>query len=132
MQETMQEKNTVPFSGVEQRDKVKATMPDAKYVPNGPFLAAVLSAGIGCSVLGLCTVLAQASTPIKHLLNIYSPSGPLAGKSTVAVVAWLVVWGILHARWKDQQRDFRKISRVALVAVALGVVGTFPLFFELF
>jgi hypothetical protein len=117
---------------VMQQGKVQTMMPDVKQVLNGPFLAAMLSAGVGCSVLGICTVLAHASVPIKQLLNFYPPTGPLAGKSTIAVVAWLVTWGILHTMWKEQQRDFRKISRLAFVAVALGIVGTFPLFFDLF
>ena len=98
---------------------------------NGPVAAAMLAAGIGCLVLGLTTSLAQGSKAIGGMLNFYNPVGPLGGKTIVAVVVWLVAWGVLASKWKDQSADFGKVYKVTLILVGLGLLGTFPLFFDL-
>lgn len=99
---------------------------------NGPAAAAILAASIGSLALGLCTAVAQAIVPIKNALNLYDPVGPLSGKTTAAVVVWLIAWTVLHARWKNRQVAFARLFTIALILIALGVLGTFPVFFELF
>jgi hypothetical protein len=101
-------------------------------IPNGAGAAAALAAGIGSFVLGLLTTLSQASKAIGAALNFYGPAGPLSGKTTVAVVVWLVAWAILHGAWKNRQVELSKVSLVAMMLVALGFLGTFPLFYDLF
>jgi hypothetical protein len=98
---------------------------------NGPIVAAMLAAGIGSFVLGLMICLAQGSKAIGGILNFYDPVGPLSGKTIVAVVAWLVAWAVLASKWKDQSADFGKIYNVTLILVGLGLLGSFPLFFDL-
>jgi hypothetical protein len=98
---------------------------------NGLVVAAMLAAGIGCFFLGLTTSLAQGSKAIGGMLNFYNPVGPLAGKTTVAVLLWLVAWGILASKWKNRSPDFGKVYKVTLILVGLGVLGTFPPFFNL-
>ncbi len=58
--------------------------------------------------------------------------GSLAGKSTVAVIAWAVSWGILWFLWRDRDVDLRLMFTIGLVLGLLGAVGTFPPFFEAF
>jgi hypothetical protein len=99
---------------------------------NGLVAAAMLAAGVGCFILGLTTSLAQGSKAIGGMLNFYDPVGPLGGKTIVAVVAWLVAWGVLAGKWKDQSIDFGKVYKVTLFLLALGLLGTFPPFFDLF
>ena len=99
---------------------------------NGPIVAAMLAAGIGCFVLGLMICLAQGSKAISGMLNFYNPVGPLSGKTIVAVVVWLVAWGVLASKWKGQSADFGKIYKVTLILVGLGLLGSFPPFFDLF
>jgi hypothetical protein len=99
---------------------------------NGSIVAAMLAAGIGCFVLGLMICLAQGSKAISNILNFYDPVGPLSGKTIVAVVAWLVAWAVLASKWKDQSADFGKIYNVTLILVVLGLLGSFPPFFDLF
>jgi len=98
---------------------------------NGPIVAAMLAAGIGSFVLGLMICLAQGSKAFGGILNFYDPVGPLSGKTIVAVVAWLVAWAVLASKWKDQSADFGKIYNVTLILVGLGLLGSFPLFFDL-
>jgi len=99
---------------------------------NGPIVAAMLAAGIGSFVLGLMICLAEGSKAIGSMLNFYGPVGPLSGKTIVAIVAWLVAWAVLASKWKDKSADFAKIYNVTIILLILGLLGSFPLFFDLF
>ena len=107
-------------------------MAKTETLSNGPAAAAILASGIGSFVLGVFTTLAQALTTVRNSLNLSDPVGPLSGKTTAAVVIWLVTWVALHRLWKNQQVNFTNVFTVTLVMIALGLLGTFPLFFELF
>ena len=97
-----------------------------------PAAAALLAGGIGATALGLVTVLAEASVPIKDALRFVGPVGPLSGKTTVAVVVWLASWAILRTIWNKKEVAFGRVASVAFVLLALGLIGTFPPFFLLF
>lgn len=100
---------------------------------DGAAWAAILSAALGCAVTGLNTVLAEASLALKNFYNWWDPAGPLTGKTGLGVLFWLVAWLILHRRW--QKREFTAdatLWRLSLGLIALGWLGTFPPFFQLF
>lgn len=99
---------------------------------NGPAAAAILASGIGSLTLGLFTCLAQALPPLSSALSFYDPAGSLSGKTTLAVVTWLVSWGLLHLLWKREQVDFGKVFTASLTLITLGLLGTFPPFFQMF
>lgn len=99
---------------------------------NGPAAAAFLAAGIGALTMGLVTTLAAASPAINNALNLYRPVGPLSGKTIAEVVVWLIAWAVLHVMWKDKQVNFNAVMTTTLILIALGFLGTFPIFFELF
>lgn len=105
-------------------------MTNAIHHNNGPALAAILAAGIGCAVLGIVTLWAEASAPFKALMLWWPPAGPLTGKTTVAVIAWLVSWIGLHLRWRHLEMSYTKVWTWTLVLIALGWIGTFPPVFE--
>ncbi len=105
---------------------------EEQRIPNGLAAAALLAGGIGAFAVGLMTTLAEAVSAISNALRFYAPVGPLSGKTTVAVVIWLVSWGVLAAVFKDKDVDFGKVSLAALILLLLGILGTFPPFFELF
>ncbi|MBC9821231.1 hypothetical protein [Terrabacter sp. MAHUQ-38] len=104
----------------------------AAQKPEGPVSAAILAGGVGALTLGVLTTLAEASTGIRDFLNVYDPVGPLSGKTIGAVVVWLIVWVVLHVIFRDRAFESRTALTVALVLIALGVLGTFPTFFQLF
>lgn len=58
--------------------------------------------------------------------------GPLSGKTVMAVIVWLVSWAILHAVYRNREAETRQALTIALVLIGLGVLGTFPTFFQLF
>lgn len=97
--------------------------------PDGPGAAAMLAAGIGIFVLGLLTVFSEASVPIHDFLERWQFGrgvGPLAGKTTIAVLAWVVSWAILAAVWRRKDVNLKAWFTVSLVLGTLGALGTFP------
>jgi len=100
--------------------------------PEGPVAAAIIAAGVGALSLGILTTTAEASTSIKDFLSFYDPVGPLSGKTIGAVAIWLVAWVVLHMMYRDKGVGSRTALTSALVLIGLGVVGTFPIFFQLF
>lgn len=103
--------------------------------PDGPAAAAILAAGIGMFALGLLTVLNEASTTIHDWLDSWDLDqgvGPLAGKTTLAVIVWLVSWIVLAVALRGKDVDLRKWFWAAFVLGALGFLGTFPPIFQAF
>ena len=100
--------------------------------PEGPIAAAILASGIGALALGILTTLAEANESVKELLNLYDPVGPLSGKTVGAVIIWLVAWSILHLMYRTKDVESRKELASSLVLIGLGVLVTFPIFFQAF
>jgi hypothetical protein len=98
----------------------------------GPIAAAILAGGIGCLAMGVFTTLAEASTSIKDWLNWNDDVGPLSGKTGMTMVVWLLAWAVLYVVYRDKPSETRRALIVALVLIALGVLGTFPTFFQAF
>ena len=99
---------------------------------SGVAAAAFVAAGIGCMAVGLFTTLAAISEGVNDLLNWWGPAGPLTGKTGLALILWLVAWVVLHQLWKTKAVNFGRAFFATLVLIALGLIGTFPTFFELF
>jgi hypothetical protein len=114
------------------RDEHDLVVMDAPDRPEGPISAAILAAGIYAVALGLLTTLAEASTSFKDSLALSDKVGPLSGKTIYAVAVWIVAWVVLHFVLRDKELESRKILGITLVLIAIGVVGTFPIFFQLF
>lgn len=91
---------------------------------NGAALASFLAAGVGAFAVGLFAVLNE--TGIFVAPSLYAPAGGVSGRTSLAVIAWLVTWGLLHRRWKDRQMDTRRVHAATLVLTGLGILGTFP------
>ena len=108
------------------------TPPMNQDVPNGPVAAALVAGGLGSATIGLTTVLAAASTPVKDALNWWNPAGPLTGKTGVGVIVFVASWVVLHFVFRGKTVHFARITTIALILLGLGLLGTFPLFFELF
>jgi hypothetical protein len=110
-------------------------MTEIKLVPqnpaNGPIAAAVLACGFGCFFLGALAVAGDGSKGVAAALNFYNPTGPLAGVTTVAIALWLVCWAVLAMRWRNKSLAFGKVSAIAFLFLALGLLLTFPPFGDL-
>ena len=89
-------------------------------------------AGIGALALGIFTTLAEASESVAEFFEWSVRVGPLSGKTTSAIIVWLVAWAVLYLLLRGREYESRKALTIALVLVALGLVGTFPTFFQAF
>jgi hypothetical protein len=100
--------------------------------PNGPVAAALLAAGIGSVVLAVLVILVEASASFKSSLAYSTRVGELSGKTIWTVVAYVVSWVLLTLILRGRQVDVAKFAIAAGVLVALGLIGTFSPFFQLF
>ena len=100
--------------------------------PDGPVVAALLGLGIGSFTLGVLTTLAEMSEGIADWLRLNDGVGPLSGKTTFAVVVWLVAWAVLHLALRARARLTNGVLVTTGILIALGLLGTFPVFFQLF
>lgn len=86
----------------------------------------MLAAAISSLVLAVLALAGDKSASIKNTLNFYKPTGPLSGVTTVAIVVWFLAWGVLEWRWGNRSVAMRRINRVSLALLILGILLTFP------
>jgi hypothetical protein len=87
-------------------------------------MAAVLGAGIGSSAMGVIVLLNEAGLFAAPAL--YGPAGGVTGRTTFATIAWLIAWGVLHARWRSREVASGSVFTWTLVLVVFAIVATFP------
>ena len=107
-------------------EKTEAASPPraAAAMPNGAAMAAFLAAAIGSFAMGLIMILSE--TGLLSVPTLYEPAGGVSGRTTLAVVVWLAVWGVLHFRWRNRSVDGGRMSIVIALLIGLGILGTFP------
>jgi hypothetical protein len=90
----------------------------------GAALAAVLAAAIGAFGMGFFVILSEGG--VFAAPSLYAPAGGLSGRTTSAVVVWLIAWAVLHLRWRDRHVASRRVCAATLILVGLGILATFP------
>ena len=93
-------------------------------------MAAILASGVGAFAVGALVILHETGLFVSP--SLYAPAGGLSGRTTFAVIAWLIAWSVLHVRWQQRVVSPRPVFRLTLALIALGVLGTFPPIWELF
>ncbi len=105
-------------------------MRDTTEPTNGAALAAFLGAGIGAFAMGLMVILNEAG--LYSAPTVYGPAGGASGRTTFAVVLWLIAWAVLHHRWKDRQVEASRINTMTFVLIGIGLLLNFPPVWGLF
>ena len=95
-------------------------------IPNGSGAAAILAAAIGSFVLAVIAFAGDKSAPIKNSLNFYKPTGPLSGVTTVAILIWILTWGLLEWRWGKRTLAMGRINIISLTLLVVSILLTFP------
>ena len=98
--------------------------------PSGPACAAVLAAGLGSLTLGVLSVLTAASSSVSSALTFSDRVGNLSGVTTVTAIVFFGSWAALALAWRDADPPLLGVAAGAGVLVALGLLGTFPPFFN--
>ena len=108
--------------------------------PTGEAVAALLAAGIAMLTLALVNQFTAGSptfnTWVHGIGKPWMPGaagiGPYSGKETLAVVAWLVSWAILHPALRARELALSRGLVVFLVMVAVATTFIWPPVFEYF
>jgi hypothetical protein len=95
-----------------------------KDVANGAAMASFLAAGIGAFGMGLIVILNEAGLFVAP--SLYAPAGGVTGRTTLAVVIWLIGWAVMHNRWKNRQIESRRVYLLSLILMGVGIVLTLP------
>ena len=104
--------------------RMTATQDARTTTTNGAAVAALLAAGIGAFAMGFVVILNEAGLFAAPAL--YAPAGGVSGRTTFAVVIWLIGWAVLHRRWKHRQLEPRRVHALILVLIGAGVLLCFP------
>ena len=105
---------------------------EAAVATNGAAAAALLAAGIGSALFGLFVILSEANVAFHDAMALDASVGPLSGKSTYAMLAWLAIWGALHMALRKRQVNYKGVAIAAAALIVLGILSTFPPFYMLF
>jgi hypothetical protein len=100
--------------------------------PSGPAAALILAGGIAVFCMGLVTTLGEASTGISDALEWSERVGSLSGKTVITVIVFALAWALLTVLWRRANPPLRSIAIASAVLIVLGLVGTFPTFFQAF
>ena|SRR5689334_2007730 len=91
---------------------------------NGAAMAAALGAGLGSLAMGVVVLLNEAG--VWAVPALYGPAGGVTGRTTVATIAWLFAWGVLHARWRTRDVSPGPVLAWTIALVVLGILATCP------
>lgn len=103
---------------------------DAKMVPGGVAVAALMAAMLGMLALAVVNVFTAASKPFNAWVHgigkLWMPGaegiGPYSGKETISLVAWLASWVLLHYALRG--RDMRLSVWLVVFLMGVGVATT--------
>ena len=92
--------------------------------PNGTAIAAFLAAAIGAFSMGLFVILNE--TGLFAAPALYGPAGGVTGRTTLAVLIWLIAWWLLHRRWQRREVGARGAYLATLLLLGLGILLCTP------
>ena len=98
--------------------------------PAGPAAAVILAAGLASFALGLFSVLTAASGSVSSALTLSDRVGDISGVTTAAAVTFAATWAVLGIAWRHANPPLVRVAAAAAVLIALGLLGTFPPFFN--
>ncbi|MGH3073142.1 MAG: hypothetical protein ACRDNB_12865 [Gaiellaceae bacterium] len=99
---------------------------------SGPAAAAVFAAGLAALTLGSLSMLSAASTAVADALTVYERSGDASGLITVTAAVFFASWAALAAAWRRADPPLARVAAISGIFVLLGLLGTFPPFFNAF
>jgi len=94
--------------------------------------AAFIASGIGSIVLGLTIVGAEVNANIKSFLTFIGAVGPLSGKTTLAVIGFVVSWIILHFVFRNRPMKLATGFIITVILLVVGLLLSFPPVFTSF
>lgn len=93
--------------------------------------ATLIGGGFGVALLGVLTFMVERFADLQQAFTLSKDVGPLSGKTTYAVVGWLVSWAVLAVVLRGRDVPEKATYWISGILVALGFVLTFPLVWKL-
>lgn len=108
--------------------------PPAGERPTGAAAAAILAAGIGVLALALSHLLAEFSKGGKEWVHAWGKAwmpgaegiGPYSGKETLALLAWLGSWALLHLWLRRKEVNLSAALTLFLLGVGSATTLLWP------
>ncbi len=97
---------------------------------NGKGAAAVIAVAVASLALGIFTITGDAFPAAGALFNIWKPTGPLSGVTTLTIIIWLMAWLFFSLRWAGRDVNFKRINMTAAGMIIAGLLLTFPPFMD--
>jgi hypothetical protein len=112
--------------------------PNARVMPSGIAVAALLAAMLGMLALAVVNVFATASKDFNAWVHgvgkLWMPGaagiGPYSGKETIALVLWFGTWVALHYALRKRELKLSTWLVVFLVGVGVATTLIWPPVFE--
>jgi len=111
---------------------VETVTPVESARPSGPAAAVVLSAALGCLTLGVLSVLTAAEERFSDPLTVSDRVGDISGITTASAAVFFASWAVFAVVWRRADPSLARVAAAAGLLIALGLLGTFPPFFNLF
>ena len=105
---------------------------------NGAAQAAVLATMIGLLTLAVVNLATDTSKAVQNRVHdigkLWMPGaagiGPYSGKETLALVAWLLSWGILHFILRKKEWSNKVVIVIFLLGIAVATTLIWPPIFN--
>ena len=112
----------------------------ADWPPQGRLAAAVVAAATGLLALGVFSVMAQWLNPETYrppfavaggrkMIFMWSNWAEMIGLLVPVIVVWTLTWVMLYDIWHDKPEFGRRSLIYSIVAILLGLIGSFPPFY---
>lgn len=129
---------TIDPKADDQKVQVAWTTSTQERIPGGIAVAALMAAMVGMLTLAVVNVFTAAfpafNTWVHNVGKIWMPGaqgiGPYSGKETLALIAWLGSWTILHFALRGKDLEISRWFIVFLVGVAIATTLIWPPVFE--
>ena len=129
---------TIATKADEKTVEVAWTPSTRQRIPGGIAVAALLSAMLGLLTLAVVNVFTAGSKGFNAWVHgvgkLWMPGaegiGPYSGKETLALIAWLGSWLILHFALRKSDLEISRWFMVFLVGVAIATTLIWPPVFE--
>ncbi len=110
------------------------TPSDAPRIPDGAAVAAIIAAALGMLTLAVVNLAAERSDAfaawVHGIGKLWMPGaagiGPYSGKETLAALAWIVSWAILHPALKRKDLNFARWLVAFLIGVGIATTLLWP------
>lgn len=102
---------------------------DTNQVEDRPFgfaAATLLGGGFGVALFGVLTFVVERFASTQQAFTLSKDVGPLSGKTTYAVIGWLVGWAILAVVLWRRNVPEKATYWISGILAALGIALTFP------